>query len=438
MSFRVFFGEMTQLARQQIAELFLILIIFLMIEKNRSLKSSMLLLIFSYSLVVSHYGTSYIFMLFLPLAYGLTSILQKRLQDGENFLNPTFILFFTTLALTWYIYISSGSSFHSIVTLSNHIIQSISQLFQPLRNSPLYWATVEIPISYKIERILHLSTLFFSIIGLLYVVIGRFKSLNSIKIRSGYLAFSLAFLLGCLLSIILPTFTGAGSIGFTRFYHLSLLFLSPFCIIGFFVIPEILKKTLKTDLSIQNKTLFKFVAVFFMIFLLFNSNFVAEIIHDYSLDISISKKRVLESNDALNKAKMFSCYVHELDVYSAKWLSKSRNKNFKVYSGDYCRYTVLTSYGMMRNPLSWILTNTTREEKYSYATPFTKIGENSYTYLRWMNYRLNIMTTGYRWWNTSEIIPFLMEKANKVYSNGGSVIFLKYRVKCSLCQKREI
>ena len=67
-SITTFYLEMIALARQQIAELFLVLILLLItIEKISKLKKSILLIIFSFSLVVSHYGLSYVY----PLVYYL-------------------------------------------------------------------------------------------------------------------------------------------------------------------------------------------------------------------------------------------------------------------------------------------------------------------------------------------------------------------------------
>ena len=65
-SFFVFFYEMLALARQEIAEIFLVLILLLLLDvKIMKTKNAFMLTIFSASLVVSHYATSYIFILIL-------------------------------------------------------------------------------------------------------------------------------------------------------------------------------------------------------------------------------------------------------------------------------------------------------------------------------------------------------------------------------------
>ncbi len=66
----MFYTEMLQLARQQIAELFFVLLILLMIDKNMDkTKRAFLFIVFGVSLVVSHYALSYIYMFCLISAW---------------------------------------------------------------------------------------------------------------------------------------------------------------------------------------------------------------------------------------------------------------------------------------------------------------------------------------------------------------------------------
>ena len=70
MSFYAFYTVMPALARQEIAELFFILLIGLIINQELSrIKNSILIVILSISLIVSHYGLTYIFILMMITAY---------------------------------------------------------------------------------------------------------------------------------------------------------------------------------------------------------------------------------------------------------------------------------------------------------------------------------------------------------------------------------
>jgi uncharacterized membrane protein len=62
--------ELLMLARQQIAELFFVLLILLLVDKRMPKgKTWLLCIVFGFSIVVSHYGLSYIFMFLLLVAY---------------------------------------------------------------------------------------------------------------------------------------------------------------------------------------------------------------------------------------------------------------------------------------------------------------------------------------------------------------------------------
>ena len=81
-----FYGEMLALARQQIAELFLVLLILVMIDKDMNKKASaFLFLVFGISLVVSHYGLSYIYMFCLISAWLLLILAENpKMQKLMN------------------------------------------------------------------------------------------------------------------------------------------------------------------------------------------------------------------------------------------------------------------------------------------------------------------------------------------------------------------
>lgn len=72
-----FYYNMLQLTREIIGELFLILIIFLMLDEKNNVNKSVLLVIFAFSLIVSHYGLSYILLLILITAWLLNILLNN-------------------------------------------------------------------------------------------------------------------------------------------------------------------------------------------------------------------------------------------------------------------------------------------------------------------------------------------------------------------------
>ena len=151
MSFFAFFTELMAVARQQIAELFFILLILLMVDKNMVWKKGMVLCVtFSALLVVSHYGLSYVFMLFFLVApwmllvlfrnFALSPLFQsirKILRIGRGIdsesstpskhriLTGTFITFFACFALSWYLYLSSSSALDAFAYAGRRIFSNI-------------------------------------------------------------------------------------------------------------------------------------------------------------------------------------------------------------------------------------------------------------------------------------------------------------------------
>lgn len=69
-SILTYYSEMISLARQQIAELFLVIIIVVMLDENLTLTNKAIMYtIFGFSLAVSHYGLYYLFIFSLLLLY---------------------------------------------------------------------------------------------------------------------------------------------------------------------------------------------------------------------------------------------------------------------------------------------------------------------------------------------------------------------------------
>ena len=118
-----FFKDMPD--KQHIAELFFALILLLIVTKipNRVVAA----LIFSFALVTSHYGVSYIFM--LALIFSLVAVYVWKKDEENSFVTSNFVLFFSILALAWYMYVASGTAFESVPKIGSHMISSISEIY---------------------------------------------------------------------------------------------------------------------------------------------------------------------------------------------------------------------------------------------------------------------------------------------------------------------
>ena len=422
MSLFTFYTEMLALARQQIAELFLVLLLLSLFDKNlNAFGRSILAIIFAFSISISHYGLSYIFLVSLIAVFFLLYLtMQYQSNRTMNTIRTSFVFLYVVFTLSWYMSISSSSTFNSIVHIGTNIANNIFiDYSNPATAQGLdIISRKTISKLHDITKYIHLLFQFFIGLGILTVLFNRSK----MKFEKEYVAFSYVYFLILLAGIIVPFF--ASSLNTTRLYQISLIFLAPFCMIGIITIFRILSardRTSRTN-KIYNRSTGLF-SILLSLFLLANSGFIYEIANDYPTSISISQENIKEYGNGNTKMSFYNIIIPEQDAYSAKWLSSNMNKNYKIYADDTVtgiKSNVLVSAGLIDNTNIFILTNTTLE-----------LSTNSYVFLRYVNVIENIMNykipnteikkSGL--YNTSEINHILYNES-LIYSNGGSNIYI--------------
>jgi len=348
-SFPIFFTEMLGLARQQIAELFLVLLILLMINKNINIiKKSFLSIFFAFSLIVSHYGLSYIFMFSLIFASiiflfpryltfklingrilnilnkyitKLKNISQTSFQIKNTILNPSFVILFIILQISWNTYVAQSASIYAVTNIGREMTNSIiTEFLTPTSTEGLgiiTGATTEsLSLLHQVTRYLHLITLFFIAMGIVATLIRK----DERKIDKGYASFSYIYFFIGVIGVILPHF--ASSLNTTRLYQITLIFLSPFCIIGSIFLFNILKKIVRSPWEKRSmNSISHFMAIFLIIFFLFTSGFIYHIANDDPTSMAL--------NSELDGPKL-----NELEYASAKWLQEYNYSN-KLYADEY-------------------------------------------------------------------------------------------------------
>jgi uncharacterized membrane protein len=441
MSFVIFYSEMLALARQQIAELFLVLLILMMIDKNMDkTKRAFLFIVFGISLAVSHYGLSYIYMFclisaWLLLVSGEYPGMQKPMNDFyskfgrkrekpsgnpvplkvDRTIGSTFVLLFVVFTLTWYIYVSSSSAFDAIVHIGDHIASSIFTDFlnpEAVQGLDIIVGETVSPL-HEVTKYLHLLSQFFIFFGVLTLLLKR----SEMKFEREYEAFYLVNFAICFVGIAVPYF--ASSLNTTRLYQITLIFLAPFCVIGGITVFKVLSTCLSHPgplvpkaswMDKRVRSSLKVLSVFFMIFLLFNSGWVYEVVKDHPGSISLSQRSVKIYGDGKDKNAFYAAYYLDGDVASVKWISKNRDNKSNIYADYTRRRLIFTSYGMMSDEEP--LTNT------------TKVREDSYIYLGYPNVHHGMMYGPHKgeYWNTTDISPLLDEKS-LIYSNGDAQVY---------------
>ena len=255
-----FYMELPYLCRQQIAELFFVLIMLLMIDDTlKKRKRTILFIIFAFSLALSHYSLSYLFIIFSSCVFFVSFLLNKFSNKKFELktITSSFILLFLVFSLTWYMYISSSYTFDIIIQIGNHIINSIfTDFLNPEKVEGLRLALSEgrPTLLSIVHRALNYANQFFIILGFATVILYK-----KLKVDEEYILFSGLSLLLLIVGISVPFF--ASSISMSRLYHITLFFLAPFCIVGGYVL---IRKFLT-----NKKSTIKVLAVYFAIFFCF-------------------------------------------------------------------------------------------------------------------------------------------------------------------------
>ncbi len=413
----VFHTEMLQLAKQQIAEVFFVLLILLMISKNMDkIKRSFLFVVFGTSLAVSHYGTSYIYMAILiftwlilvlidnprikKLGYNFRSKINKyKSVEGnptslkvDKTLSSTFVLLFLVFSLTWYIHVSKSSPFEAIVNIGDQIVGSVStELLKPETTEGMRLLLIE-PSSllHSVAKYLHHISQFFILIGIFTLLLKR----KPMKFEKEFVAFSTVNLLICGACIVVPYFSS--SLATTRLYHITLFVLAPFCVIGGMMVFRALNSIIRSSWANKSgKNSLKVFSVFLVIYLLFNTGFVYQVAGDNCTAIS------------LNKSADYPLF-NQKEYFGAEWICNEK-KNTSIYADDY----------------RWLLITNFEQKVQVFPFNVTNVPEDSYVYLGTLNIKkgevlvsdikpARLITRKYI--NSNKII----DDRNKIYDNGGS------------------
>jgi len=247
MSTFLFYASLSRNTRNGIAELFLAL--FVLTITNKSIprrKRATLLLMFVLSIIVSHYATSYIFLLALITSTFLLIFVQQQehqfLGKEEKNINWNFAILYIVSTFTWYIYTSNASSYKLFVNFFDHMIGEIlSGITLPEASYTVYSLTHKYTFSIEVLKIFIIFTNIFVAIEILALIWNILKN-GRTMLQVEYSLLSIAFF-GIFLATILPT-TGLGT---SRVYHTALIFLAPFSVTGFVRICMCFRKVLRNS-----------------------------------------------------------------------------------------------------------------------------------------------------------------------------------------------
>lgn len=441
--------EMIALCRQQIAELFFALVILLLVDRKlRTGQKLTLLIIFSMAIIVSHYSLGFIgfiYMgLFLPLVFVIRSSffkkawgwltaklggLPQRLISQQS--TPAKVLIIVVViyfiaGFAWYSTVASGVNFNLISRLWTQQTTTITTIETPalvqfgerdvLIQTALGLDFPEASPQGKGFRIFQYITELFLIIGCLRLVFRQ----KALRFTAEYTALSVTSALLILACIFLPGF--AGALNTTRWYHITLITLAPFCILGgewvWLGASSLWRKRrhVVRGFSLASRedsqAFLGFIALGILIpYFLFTSGFIYEATRQNITDRIDTPYSIALSSYRLDLAGVF----YWQDGAAARWLTQQASAETKVYTDHHTfRPLMLSEFPgqIVGLPLD-----------------ASELVEDSYIYLSTWNMDKRELTfavgPGLRQHVSFSCIPGLitaMEDRNRIYNNGGAQI----------------
>ena len=410
----VFYGfEPLSINRQVVGMLFLALSILIILDKRLQVgKRRFLLVVFAGVLIVSHYSLT---LIFLFLIFSLFIILKiKKYRD--NLLDFRLVLLLFIMVVAW-----DGYTF----SILKSIYQNLSYIFSSFlsdfgsANSRAGWLAGSHPAYGSNINFAGDINWSFLVIANLFLAIGVVGLLGGLLVKSKKWSIDPKYQIICILSgfiLLLCLFVPnlGSSLNFTRFYAISLLFLSPCFVMGGELVVDIigafLKRITKRRFLVNIKQITKVLLCIVIVgYFLSQSGFVNIVAGAVPLSYSLDYSRASTSLDKNVQVNLNSVIIPEQDVFSASWLLSYRVGTTNVVADEVSRVHVLVSYGLIPNNLILPMTNST-------IPP-----QGSYIYLSSFNLLNGIITTASSSFNASQI-SFLNQN-NLIYANGYSEIW---------------
>ncbi|MDI3501477.1 MAG: hypothetical protein PWP22_1248 [Thermoanaerobacter sp.] len=290
--------------RQVIAELYIVLLIITIYKKYTN---KVLTIFFIWGIIFSHYGSALLFFLVLVAVFVLAMVIKPDDAITHELIKKI-VLLYTVAIISWYLYIANSSLIYIYRSIINTIIVAFSGVL------PSKTALDIVPHSMGfltwLYKIVYLIIQVLIVIGFLYYLYEKRRKLDIFDY------FSIAGI-GILGSIVIIPYFGM-VMDVWRTYHFSLLFVSCYFPIGILAIQKGIIKFVHVEMSQKNMR--RIIAIFLVVFLLFNSGVIYSIFHYSPKEIPTSWTWMKKSQDRWVFYMRFR--LSEDATISGKWMSK--------------------------------------------------------------------------------------------------------------------
>ncbi|MBP2047069.1 DUF2206 domain-containing protein [Methanobacterium aggregans] len=344
-----FYAEMPQLLRQEIGEIFFVLsLLLLMDSKLDETRKYFLLVLFLVGITFSHYSMAYYF-LFLILA---TALFHKLIKTGkirafhqkikggrfkklgkvlplEKLETPShvsiklsYVALVVVFILSWYIFVSRGTTYTDLVAVVVSIYNNLISEFLDIGGSEAMNIALtgsQTYITLKIVTAFNLLATFFISLGLFYSLYMNKKG-KSVHFIPEYLILSIINFVLWILAIVIPYFSSI--LTANRLYHITLLILAPFVIIGGVKFFNLFR--------IEKTKALKILSVFLVVFYVFNVGMVGSLIGE-------------ETSMGLDSSVADFPRANEQELVGARWLASNKIAGLQSF-GDMYRMPIMGAF----------------------------------------------------------------------------------------------
>jgi uncharacterized membrane protein len=448
----MFFMDMAQLVRQQVAELFFVLVILLMVDRRLTmLQRTILVIIFGFGVIVSHYGLGTGYAIgYITLGMLLLIIIKSRpgrrawqwiigrngslpddLADEGAFTGKAIAIIVGLSLVFMFVYygaVASGTGLSGVrvaTGIAERAIQTAPSTKEPLILTAIGFDFPAASLGGKIWRILQYLVELCLIVGFLRLI---FRPATLGKLKAEYISLNIVSVIILLGIFILPAFSDKGNIyaygmGSTRIWHISLLITAPLFLFGgetiVYGVMRLMRMFRKgTDIRsiTDNKpVLLRYVVLVVLIpYFIFNSGAIFELCRSQTTNFIDIPYSIALSGYRQDLNTVFTTQ----DLRAAYWLSNVAKDDEPVYVDHHSGKLLSNQVG---HPIS------TKE-----LTANTQnIDIPGYLYLRSWNTENKVLTFGSGYALRQSIrfedLPWLnktMETADRIYYNGGAEVLV--------------
>jgi uncharacterized membrane protein len=375
-------------------------------------KGRLLLIIFGAALVVSHYSLAFIYLGIVAVVF-IISRVKPKIDDT---LNTTTVLLLFVMTFSWYALWANSP----LTSLIENIKGAFGELItnQLSTNAQVASSMYPVPPFFTVTTWINLLLV---AIPNLFLIIGVLAIILRSKGKGISAQFKLMLTMAAVIltvALIVPSI--ASTLNFTRFYGITLLFVSPCFVLGGQTLLAIIGKAwtkitrpLKRQIASKSKNIDRvllLIAIILGAYFLSQVGFINRVTGGSIYYYNTNFDRMITSNESQAKLALYVTYTPAQDVFSASWLSDHKADTAEVFCDSLSGSHVLLSYGLIPNELLLPITNTT-------IPP-----QGSFVYLGSLNIVNGVITSSTGSFNTSEI-SFVLGQNNLIYSNDNSEIW---------------